>query len=375
MPFSSMLRRHLPAHRKCFPVLKEAGVVDSGGQGLLEVFRGAFDGYLGKEIDYSAFEKVSSGPAVTRISQQAEADIKFGYCTEFIILLNKPLPDEELHSFKEFLTSIGDSIVLVADDEIIERKVLLKTLQKNLEGQCELFQAENGREALEIYEKEKIQIAILDIEMPGINGIQAAEKIREKDKNCCIIFLTAYDEFSYAKKAITVRALDYILKPWDEKELMLVLEEAMRLAGEKEEQTRIRKVAEQAEAGQQIMEEEPDYANENLRISKVTEMLKDYICENYMKDLSVQQMAEKTNYSEPHFCRLFKQSFGQNFTSYLTEYRINMAKKMLEQPTVNVKDVGKNVGYEDSNYFTKVFRRITGQSPTEYRNTVFREKG
>ena len=134
--------------------------------------------------------------------------------------------------------------LLVADDEIIERKVLLKTLQKNLEGQCELFQAENGREALEIYEKEKIQIAILDIEMPGINGIQAAEKIREKDKNCCIIFLTAYDEFSYAKKAITVRALDYILKPWDEKELMLVLEEAMRLAGEKEEQTRIRKVAE-----------------------------------------------------------------------------------------------------------------------------------
>ena len=265
--------------------------------------------------------------------------------------------------------------LLVADDEIIERKVLLKTLQKNLEGQCELFQAENGREALEIYEKEKIQIAILDIEMPGINGIQAAEKIREKDKNCCIIFLTAYDEFSYAKKAITVRALDYILKPWDEKELMRVLEEAMRLAGEKEEQTRIGKVAEQAEAGQQIMEEEPDYANENLRISKVTEMLKDYICENYMKDLSVQQMAEKTNYSEPHFCRLFKQSFGQNFTSYLTEYRINMAKKMLEQPTVNVKDVGKNVGYEDSNYFTKVFRRITGQSPTEYRNTVFREKG
>ncbi|MGO5541915.1 DAK2 domain-containing protein [Blautia sp. HCP3S3_H10_1] len=102
------------------PVLKEAGVVDSGGQGLLEVFRGAFDGYLGKEIDYSAFEKASSGPAVTKISAQAEADIKFGYCTEFIILLEKPLPDDELHSFKEFLMSIGDSIVLVADDEIVK---------------------------------------------------------------------------------------------------------------------------------------------------------------------------------------------------------------------------------------------------------------
>ncbi len=102
------------------PVLKEAGVVDSGGQGLLEVFRGAFDGYLGKEIDYSAFEKTSSAPAVTKISPQAEADIKFGYCTEFIILLDHPLPEEEVHSFKEFLMSIGDSVVLVADDEIVK---------------------------------------------------------------------------------------------------------------------------------------------------------------------------------------------------------------------------------------------------------------
>ena len=101
------------------PVLKEAGVVDSGGQGLLEVLRGAIDGFLGKEVDYSDFEK-TAGPAVTKISPQAEADIKFGYCTEFIILLDKTLPIEEEHKFKEFLTSIGDSIVLVADDEIVK---------------------------------------------------------------------------------------------------------------------------------------------------------------------------------------------------------------------------------------------------------------
>ncbi len=102
------------------PVLKEAGVVDSGGQGLLEVLRGAVDGYLGKEVDYSAFEKSGGISSVTKISPQAEADIKFGYCTEFIILLEKEMPEEEEHSFKEFLTSIGDSIVLVADDEIVK---------------------------------------------------------------------------------------------------------------------------------------------------------------------------------------------------------------------------------------------------------------
>ena len=102
------------------PVLKEAGVVDSGGQGLIEVLRGAIDGYLGKEVDYSDFERTVGVSSVTKITPQAEADIKFGYCTEFIILLDHEMPEEEEHSFKEFLTSIGDSIVLVADDEIVK---------------------------------------------------------------------------------------------------------------------------------------------------------------------------------------------------------------------------------------------------------------
>ena len=101
------------------PVLKEAGVVDSGGQGLLEVLRGAIDGYLGKEVDYTEFAR-GEEPKVTKISPEAEADIKFGYCTEFIIMLEKSMPESEKHEFKKFLTSIGDSIVVVADDEIVK---------------------------------------------------------------------------------------------------------------------------------------------------------------------------------------------------------------------------------------------------------------
>ena len=102
------------------PVLKEAGVVDSGGQGLLEVYHGAYDGFLGKEIDYAQFDNQAKGPAVTKIAAQTEAEIKFGYCTEFIILLDKPMSEETEHEFKKFLMSLGDSIVLVADDEIVK---------------------------------------------------------------------------------------------------------------------------------------------------------------------------------------------------------------------------------------------------------------
>ena len=290
--------------------------------------------------------------------------------------------------------------LLIADDEVIERKVLYKTLQKNVGDQCVIFQAENGRQALWVYEEEKIQIAILDIEMPGINGIEAAQKIREKDKECCIIFLTAFDEFSYAKKAITVRALDYLLKPYDEQELMLVVEEAMRLAAEF--QANRQEAGYQANrpasgyqasrpaAGHQASQPAgPGQKNElpetglpvgddmedggQVRLSKVTEIISHYIETNYMYDISMQDLARHMNYSEAYFCKLFKQCFNKNFTSYLTEYRVVEAKRMLAMPTVNVKDIGRAVGYSDSNYFAKVFKRITGQSPTEYRLCIFQK--
>ena len=101
------------------PVLKEAGVVDSGGQGLLEVIKGAYDAFLGKEIDYSAIAP-SAGAGVTKISAEDPADIKFGYCTEFIILTEKEFTEQDEHEFKEYLSSIGDSIVCVADDDVVK---------------------------------------------------------------------------------------------------------------------------------------------------------------------------------------------------------------------------------------------------------------
>lgn len=101
------------------PVLKEAGVVDSGGQGLLEVLNGAYDAFQGKEIDYSAIES-SAGSTMVKPDAQAQADIKFGYCTEFIIMTEKPFTEKDEHEFKAFLESIGDSIVCVADEDIVK---------------------------------------------------------------------------------------------------------------------------------------------------------------------------------------------------------------------------------------------------------------
>ena len=101
------------------PVLKEAGVVDSGGAGLLEILKGARDALLGKEVDYSKLE-ANEAPRPLKISKEVNDDIKFGYCTEFIIVLDRPLDDDEITDFKAFLNGIGDSIVFVPDDEIVK---------------------------------------------------------------------------------------------------------------------------------------------------------------------------------------------------------------------------------------------------------------
>ena len=101
------------------PVLKQAGVVDSGGQGLLEVVKGAYDAFLGKELDFSLGDVSSASPKV-KVDAEASANIKYGYCTEFIILLTKNFNIKHEMDFKAYLESIGDSIVVVADDDIVK---------------------------------------------------------------------------------------------------------------------------------------------------------------------------------------------------------------------------------------------------------------
>lgn len=252
--------------------------------------------------------------------------------------------------------------ILVAEDELIERKVLCKTLNKYLGELCQIYESKNGREALEVYNREQPQIAILDIEMPGINGLEVARKIREEGWPCAILFLTGFDKFSYAKQAISVRALEYLLKPYNEKELIFAVEEAMQHASHFPENPPI---------PESLQTEEPqprkDDAAENIRLSLIREDIRAYIETHYMEDVSMQNAAQAMRYSEAYFCKLFKQCFHVNFSAYLNEYRIEKAKAMMENPRINVKDISLACGYSDSNYFARVFKRITGQTPSEYR--------
>lgn len=186
------------------PVLKEAGVVDSGGQGLITVCQGAFDIFCGKEINLN-FEQEKSGSEFVKITKETEEEIKFGYCTEFIIMLNNPITEEQEAGFKEYLLSLGDSLVVVADDEIV--KVHVHTNDPGLAIQKALTFGSLTRMKIDNMREEHQERVIKDAEK--VAAQQAAAKKEEPAKEVGFISVSVGDGFAEIFKGLNV---DYIIE-------------------------------------------------------------------------------------------------------------------------------------------------------------------
>ena len=270
--------------------------------------------------------------------------------------------------------------VLLVDDEQIERMALAKKIDRYYGDKVEIYHAVNGREAVATCGEQKHDIVIMDISMPEMNGVMAAKYIRKMDDQCSIIFLSAYDDFEYARNAIKVRALDYLLKPCDMNDLLAVMDTALQkldkenafngnsISGkEQNKETQI-----DGSNYNNVRENRPK-RTDNVRNSDeqtTIKYLKEYVENNYIYDISMQEAAEEMGYSDAYFSKLFKQYFNQNFTAYLTEYRIKKAKELLSNTNHSIKDISRMVGYTDSNYFAKIFKRLVGEIPSKYRENL-----
>lgn len=251
--------------------------------------------------------------------------------------------------------------VLLVDDEQIERMALAKKIDRYYGDKVNIYHAVNGREAVDMCSDHKNDIIIMDISMPEMNGVMAAKYIRQIDDKCSIIFLTAYDDFEYARNAIKIRALDYLLKPCDINDLLAVMDMV------------IQKLDRECDFKGNTKENKPERKRENVKNfdeQTTIKYLREYVENNYTFDISMQEVAEDMGYSDAYFSKLFKQYFNQNFTAYLTEYRIKKAKELLTDTNNSIKDISRMVGYEDSNYFAKIFKRIVGEIPSKFRENL-----
>ena len=246
--------------------------------------------------------------------------------------------------------------LLIADDERMEREALADIVMRRFEHEVTVEMAENGRKAADTAVLWEADLILMDIEMPGMNGLDAARAVLEQRPECKVIFITAYSLFQYAHEAVHLGACDYLLKPVDPDETEAAIRRLAELAAE----------APEPEAAPE-QETDPAGEGESDRNALVMDHVRKYMEDNYMSDLSLDSVSEILHISPAYLSAQFKKYQKMNFLDCLTELRINAAKELLADPFRSAAEVASMVGYEDASYFARAFKKRTGMTPTQYR--------
>ena len=265
--------------------------------------------------------------------------------------------------------------LLIADDEKLEREALAEMVARRFEHEVVLELAENGRKAADTAVLWGADLILMDIEMPGMSGLDAARAVLAQRPSCRVIFVTAYSLFQYAHEAVHLGACDYLLKPVDPDELEASIRRAMRqVEAERklEELATAKALPEPQDAGAAPAE---DAADEDSPAAMVMAQVRRYLEDNYMFDLSLDSVGEILHISPAYLSAQFKKYQKMNFLDCLTELRINAAKKLLADPLRSTAEVASMVGYDDSSYFARAFKKRTGMTPTQYRRQAGRGAG
>lgn len=254
--------------------------------------------------------------------------------------------------------------ILIADDEQFERELLAQIVDSRFSRETQSRVAENGRRAVDVATLWGADIILMDIEMPGIDGIEAAKQILLQKPDCKIIFVTAYSLFTYAHEAVRLGACDYILKPVDPADVERAIRQAM---AQRESHQQLEAMAPAAS----LLREDVPHDKTSVLMAKV----KKYLQHNYMMyDISLDSVSAILNINSSYFSTQFKRTFGVNFVEYLTDLRIRAAKELLADPMRPAAEVASMVGYESANYFARAFKKRTGLTPTEYRRGCLRDR-
>ena len=256
--------------------------------------------------------------------------------------------------------------LLIADDERMEREALADIVMRRFEHEVTVEMAENGRKAADTAVLWEADLILMDIEMPGMNGLDAARAVLEQRPECKVIFITAYSLFQYAHEAVHLGACDYLLKPVDPDETEAAIRRAIRQIEAGRRLAELAAVEPEPEAASE-QETDPAGEGESDRNALVMDHVRKYMEDNYMSDLSLDSVSEILHISPAYLSAQFKKYQKMNFLDCLTELRINAAKELLADPFRSAAEVASMVGYEDASYFARAFKKRTGMTPTQYR--------
>ena len=237
--------------------------------------------------------------------------------------------------------------VYIADDEVWIILGLKKLLDKLNIGAYVFGTANNGLTAKEEIGHFKPDVVFADIRMPGLSGLELLQAIPEVSPESKVVIISGYAEFSYAQEAVQHHAYDYLLKPIKPEELSRVMTAIIN---------------------------ERDGVTDEERMPVVSDRMIDNVLsdirEHYMEDISLTSLSAKYNISMGHLSKLIKEQLSVNFSDYIASLRIQRAKELLRDDSLSIQEISEIVGYNDYFYFTKVFKKVEGISPSKYRKSI-----
>ncbi|MDO5560835.1 MAG: response regulator [Oscillospiraceae bacterium] len=271
--------------------------------------------------------------------------------------------------------------ILVADDEPLEVRSLIYILSSRMSGIFESIEsAYTGSEALEKCRISRPDIVLMDINMPGLNGLDAIKEIKKINAGTEFIITTAYDYFEYAADAIRLEVRDYLLKPVRAATLISCVNKSIQKIDmirnsdirKKELEQRYNEAAKELSGIRKMISGlTPDNRTEkNDDCSIIINKAMQYMEKYYSKDITLDDISRYVNLSSSYFSHMYKAQTGTSFIDSLINLRIMKAKEFIMTSEMSIKEISVSVGYYDQNYFSKLFRKMTGFSPSEYKTTL-----
>lgn len=242
--------------------------------------------------------------------------------------------------------------ILLVDDERWVRAALRWTIQKlnlpfNITHECG-----NGLEALDWLKENEIDLILTDVRMPVMDGLTFVKELRQFNEKQDVIIISVHDEFQFVQEALRSRVTDYLLKPVEESDLKKCLEKWL----EKRKTVDVTR--------------EPFAPETELPPSSTIDVVLQYMRKTPLGQVTLKDAAEKAHVNPSYLSQLFKQQLNKNFVEYLTELRVEAARRLLSTTSLRISEIAERVGYSDLAYFSNNFKRISGCTPSEYRKTI-----
>jgi YesN/AraC family two-component response regulator len=243
--------------------------------------------------------------------------------------------------------------MLVVDDERLLAEGMRGIIDET--GLFQTFTAQSGAQALAVLDSRRIDAMLLDIAMPEMNGIELMKRLGSRPDRPATIIISGYDEFDYAKQALSYGAVDYVLKPVDQDDVRAMARRLHALASERESRERLIRSA----MADQSAPPAP---------RSVAEQARQAIDRGYASPkLSVHRLSATLGYSPNYLGNAFKRAFGMSIADYIGRTRVAEAKRLMDQTDLMIYEIAFRVGFEDQHYFSRTFKKYAGVTPSEYR--------